>query len=130
MKVKELFVLVFLLFVAVVHGSCQYMADYTFKDAYGFVFARSIGYGGMFRTTVFPKDSRLLPKNADGKMSTEYLYEYDFLKGQKQFADTVKKYFPEKVDLIRGLGIVIQLGFTINSKGEAVDGYIGWSHSS
>ena len=127
---KKLLVLVFLLFVAVVHGSCQYMANYKFRDTDGFVFADSHNNGDVYYyTTAFPSDSKLLPKNIDDKTNSEYFIEYDFLSGRKQFSDTVKKYLPEKAAMIKEMKIIVAYGFAITSK-EIVDCYLVWGYSA
>ena len=128
MKLKKLLVLAFLIFLAVVNGSCQYMENYKFRDKDGFVFADSHRHGDYY-TTAFPSDSKLLPKNIDDKTNSEYFIEYDFLSGRKQFSDTVKKYLPEKAAMIKEMKIIVAYGFAITSK-EIVDCYLVWGYSA
>ena len=129
MKLKKLLVLASLLFVAAVNGSCQYMENYKFRDKDGFVFADFHFDNEVYYTSAYPSDSKLLPKNHEGKSVSEYFIEYDFLSGRKQFADTVKKYLPEKAAMIKELKIRVAYGFAINSK-EIVECYLVWGYTT
>ena len=130
MKVKKLFVLAFLIFLAAFHGSCQDKDYRTYRDKDGFVFSDFHFSGSVFYyTSAYPSDSKLLPKNIDGKTDSEYFIEYDFLSGRKQFADTVKKYLPEKAAMIKEMKIRVAYGFAINSK-EIVECYLVWGYSA
>jgi len=130
MNMKKVIVFTVLVLLAVFHGSCQDKDYRTYRDKDGFVFADFHFSSSVFYyTSAYPSDSKLLPKNHEGKTVSEYFIEYDFLSGRKQFADTVKKYLPEKAAMVKQMGIRVMFGFAITSK-EIVDCYLVWGYTT